>query len=67
MKRSETLYDTMERMILDAVRGKAATAPSRTAHFYKRARASTPFRELFSGSSDAEGGGDSNVDTHGPD
>ena len=54
-------------MILDAVRGKAATAPSWTAHFYKRARASTPFRELSSDSSDVEGGGDSNVDTHGAD
>ena len=35
-------YVTMERVILDAVRGKAATAPSRTAHFYKRARALRP-------------------------
>ena len=32
-------YDTMEKMVLDAVRGKPATAPSRTAHFYKRSRA----------------------------
>ena len=57
-------YDTMERMVLDAVRGKPATAPSRTAHFYKRSRAATPFRELSSDSSDVEEGGVSNTDSH---
>ena len=60
-------YDTMERMVLDAVRGKPATAPSRTAHFYKRGRAATPFRELSSDSSDMEEGGVSNTDSHGQD
>ena len=60
-------YDTIERIIFDAVRDKSATAPSRTAHFYKRTRHSTPFRELSSDSSDVEGGGDSKTDTHGPD
>ena len=60
-------YDTMERMVLDAVRGKPATGPSRTAHLYKRTRAATPFRELPSDSSDVEGGGGSNFDTNGPD
>ena len=66
-KTLRTSYDTMERMVLDAVRGESATAPSRTAHFYKRTRAATPFRELPSDSSDVEGGGGSNTDTHGPD
>ena len=60
-------YDTLERMVLDAVRGKPATAPSRTAHFYKRSRAATPFRELSSDSSDVEEGGVSNTDSHGHD
>ena len=60
-------YDTMEKMVLDAVRGKPATAPSRTAHFYKRSRAATPYRGVSSDSSDVEEGGDPNVDTHGQD
>ena len=60
-------YDTMEKMVLDAVREKPATAPSRTAHFYKRSRAATPYRGLSSDSSDVEEGGDPNVGTHGQD
>ena len=54
----------MEKMVLDAVRGKPATAPSRTPHFYKRSGAATPFRELSSDSSDVEEGGVSNTDSH---
>ena len=57
----------MERMVLDAVRSERATAPSRTAHFCKRSRAVTPFRELSSDSSDVKEGGVSNTDTHGQD
>ena len=47
-------HATMERMVLDAVRGKPTTTPSRTEHFRRKARASTPFREAGSDSSDAE-------------
>ena len=54
----------MEKMVLDAVRVKPAKVPSRTAHFYKRSRAATPFRELSSDSSDMEEGGVSNTDSH---
>ena len=44
----------MERMVLDADRGKFTTTKSRTEHFRRNARASTPFREAGSDSSDAE-------------
>ena len=37
-------HSTMERMILDAVRGSPTTAPSRTSHFRSGVRAQTPFR-----------------------
>ena len=40
-------YTTMERMAIDALRGKPTTAPSRTAHFQTfqtRGRAQTPGR-----------------------
>ena len=32
----------MERMVIEAVRGKPAVAPSRTSHFYSGRRAQTP-------------------------
>ena len=35
-------FSTMERMVIDAVRGKPAVAPSRTSHFYSGRRAQTP-------------------------
>ena len=35
-------FSTMERMVLDAVRGKPTVAPSRTVHFYSGRRAQTP-------------------------
>ena len=47
-------YSTMERMVLDAVEGKPTTAQSRSDHVRKRTRASTPFRDSESDSSDAE-------------
>ena len=47
-------HSTMERMILDAVRGRPTIAPSRTSHF--KSRAQTPFRCVDSDSSDAETG-----------
>ena len=43
----------MERMVLDAVRGKPTTAPSRTEHFRSRTRAQTPGPP-----SDSDSGGD---------
>ena len=45
-------HSTMERMILDAVRGRPTIAPSRTNHF--KSRAQTPFRCVDSDSRDAE-------------
>ena len=49
-------YTTIERMILDAVRGSPTIAPSRTGHFQLGARAQTPYRYASSDSSDAESG-----------
>ena len=49
-------YTTIERMILDAVRGRPTIAPSRTGHFQLGARAQTPYRYADSDSSDAESG-----------
>ena len=37
-------YSTMEKMVLDAVRGQPTTSQSRTDHFRTRARAQTPAR-----------------------
>ena len=56
-------HTTMERMILDAVRGSPTTAPSRTGHFKSGTRAQTPFRCVDSDSSDAETGGLPTVDS----
>ena len=47
-------YTTIERMVIDAVKGMPTSAPSRTEHFRSRTRASTPFRVIESDSSDAE-------------
>ena len=47
-------HANMEQMILDAVRGRPTTLPSRTDTFRSRARASTPFWQAESDSSDAE-------------
>ena len=49
-------YTTIERMILDAVRGSPTIAPSRTKHFQLGARAQIPYRYASSDSSDAESG-----------
>ena len=56
-------HTTMERMILDAVRGSPTTAPSRTSHFKTGTRAQTPFRYADSDSSDAETGDLPTVDS----
>ena len=58
-------YSTMERMILDAVRGSPTIAPSRTSHFQLGARAQTPYRYADSDSSDAESGRLPVVDSEG--
>ena len=47
-------YTTMERMVLDAVKGTPTAVPSRTDQLLLKARASTPFRVPDSDSSDAE-------------
>ena len=49
-------YTTIERMILDAVRGSPTIAPWRTSHFQLGARAQTPYRYADSDFSDAESG-----------
>ena len=49
-------YTTIERMILDAVRGSPTIAPLRTSPFQLGARAQTPYRYADSDSSDAETG-----------
>ena len=54
-------HSTMERMILDAVRGRPTIAPSRTNHF--KSRAQTPFRCVDSDSSDAETGDSPFIDS----
>ena len=54
-------HSTMERMILDAVRGRPTIAPSRTNHF--KSRAQTPFRCVDSDSSDAETGDSPSIDS----
>ena len=51
----------MERMILDAVRGRPTIALSRTNHF--KSRAQTPFRCVDSDSSDAETGDSPFIDS----
>ena len=56
-------HSVMERMILDAVRGRPTTAPSRTGQFKLGARAQTPFRSADSDSSDGETGGMPAVDS----
>ena len=60
-------HSTMERMILDAVRGSPTIAPSRTDHFKSRTRAQTPYREADSDSSDAETGDLPTTDSEGHD
>ena len=60
-------YDTMEKMILDAVRDKPTMDPSRTEHFRKKAMASTAYREFESDSSESEGGVYSKAEKHYPD
>ena len=47
-------YTTIERMVLDAVKGTPTAVPSRTGQLRLRTRASTPFRVPDSDSSDAE-------------
>ena len=58
-------YTTIERMILDAVRGSPTIAPSRTGHFKIGEREQTPYRYADSDSSVAESGGLSTVDSEG--
>ena len=56
-------YSTMERMVLDAVKGTPTVAPSKTSHFQIRGRAQTPARRYEVDSSMSESGSDSNAQT----
>ena len=47
-------YSTMEQMVLSAVKGKPAVAPSRTGPFRSQVRASTPFRDPGKDFSDSD-------------
>ena len=60
-------HSTMERMILDAVRGSPTIAPSRTDLFKSRTRAQTPYRQVDSDSSDAGTGDLPTTDSEGHD
>ena len=56
-------YSTMERMVLDAVKGTPTVAPSKTSHFQIGGRAQTPARVYEVDSSLSESGSDSNAQT----
>ena len=47
-------FSTMERMVIDAVRGSPTVAPSRTAHFLSKGRCQTPMRRAPGDSSETE-------------
>ena len=47
-------FSTMERMVIDAVRGSPTVAPSRTAHFLSKGRCQTPMRRAPGNSSETE-------------
>ena len=53
----------MEKMVVDAVRGKPTIAPSKTSHFLSRNRAQTPGRWDQSDHSSSEADYDSNADS----
>ena len=56
-------YSTMEKMVVDAVRGKPTVAPSKTSHFLIRNRAQTPGRWDQNDQSSSEAEYDSNADS----
>ena len=56
-------YTTMERKVLEAVKGKPATALSRTAHFKSKTRAQTTKRISESDSGSEGTGAKSNVES----
>ena len=56
-------YSTMEKMVVDAVRGKPTVAPSKTSHFLIKNRAQTPGRWDQSDQSSSEAEYDSNADS----
>ena len=47
-------FSTMQRMVIDAVRGSPTVAPSPTAHFLSKGRCQTPMRRAPSDSSETE-------------
>ena len=47
-------FSTMERMVVDAVRGSPTVAPSRTAHFLFKGRCQTPMQRAPEDSSETE-------------
>ena len=54
-------FSTMERMVIDAVRGSPTVAPSRTAHFLSKGRCQTPMRRAPGNSSETESEGEGTV------
>ena len=56
-------YSTMEKMVVDAVKGKPTVAPSKTSHFLIKNRAQTPGRWDQSEQSSSEAEYDSNADS----
>ena len=56
-------FSTMERMVIDAVRGSPTVAPSRTAHFLSKGRCQTPMRRVSSDSSGTESEGEGTATT----
>ena len=58
-------YSTMERIVLDAVRGTPTVAPSKTDRFRSRDRAQTPARGHEEDSSMSETDSDANIQTGG--
>ena len=56
-------YSTMEKMVVDAVKGKPTVAPSKTSHFLIKNRAQTPGRWDQSDQSSSEAEYDSNADS----
>ena len=56
-------YSTMEKMVIDAVKGKPTVAPSKTSHFFIKIRAQTPGRWHQSDQSSSEAEYHSNADS----
>ena len=56
-------FSTMERMVIDAVRGSPTVAPSRTAHFLSKGCCQNPMRRVSSDTSETESEGEGTAAT----